>query len=734
MTSQPFSDDTPKTNPWQDDRLGYRPFAERLAKAIVGLDAPNGYVIGLHGPWGSGKSTALNFVQAFLKKYHEERSIDDRSLQIIEFRPWIISGHQDLVSGFFKVLSEAMKDKVESRRKLRRRILGMVRTGADPVIGATATLGLALNPTVGMVTKAGAAIAGKATNAAVDRWLKEPSLQTAYDNLRDRLADQNSRFLVLIDDIDRLDKSEIRVVMQMVKSVGRLPNVIYLLAYDRTIVWNALDADMPQEKGQPSYGEKIVQQEIELPSPQGHSLLTIFHQEVDFIIGSTSSNLRWQYIVRAGIYRWIRYPRDVFRLANALKFAWPALEGEMDPQDLLAMEGMRLFDTDIFEWVRQNRNFLLSEGHYRIETEDQLSVVGEALRSSLSAGTLQDKLQLLCALFPQRTAALRGEKRWDSSEPYYEIVKRRGIASKAGYDAYFSLHPSPNAVPKTMIDTAITQIDNYSAQLLQLQNILSRTDQQGAPLIGDYLQELNYRLIGVGAVRPTIALLSALFEVSEEIIAVDLKQEGFLASPRMQQISLVHEMLEKWGPVESATALEEMFTRHNAPTLSAEIWTDQARSLGELPTTGRVDQPLISKVDLLRLGERLLAMIENLARCGELAKAPLYYHITRAWAYLGGAEPVQAWLRSGVHNSPHFLITVSRGFLGYTVGQLSREYTYQADAEHDLLDEATLLSAARDHRQAANLSPDDHARIEALIEGLKKRMRQTIYPNTEDQE
>jgi predicted KAP-like P-loop ATPase len=56
-----FSDDAPKADPWTEDRLGYASFAERMANVIVDLAAPNGYVMGLHGAWGSGKSTAINF-------------------------------------------------------------------------------------------------------------------------------------------------------------------------------------------------------------------------------------------------------------------------------------------------------------------------------------------------------------------------------------------------------------------------------------------------------------------------------------------------------------------------------------------------------------------------------------------------------------------------------------------------------------------------------------------------
>jgi KAP family P-loop domain len=111
MTSLTLGDDLPKENPWQEDRLGYRPFAERLAKVIHALRAPNGYVIGLHGKWGSGKSTALNFVKAFLKQHNDKTENEADRIYLVDFRPWIISGHQDLIAAFFKVLSESFGNK-----------------------------------------------------------------------------------------------------------------------------------------------------------------------------------------------------------------------------------------------------------------------------------------------------------------------------------------------------------------------------------------------------------------------------------------------------------------------------------------------------------------------------------------------------------------------------------------------------------------------------------------------
>jgi predicted KAP-like P-loop ATPase len=58
--------DTPLQDPSQD-LLGRSRFARGLAQGILQMDAEHGFVVALHGPWGSGKSTTLNFVLHYIR-------------------------------------------------------------------------------------------------------------------------------------------------------------------------------------------------------------------------------------------------------------------------------------------------------------------------------------------------------------------------------------------------------------------------------------------------------------------------------------------------------------------------------------------------------------------------------------------------------------------------------------------------------------------------------------------
>ena len=96
--------------------------------------------------------------------------------------------------------------------------------------------------------------------------------------------------------------------MQMVKSVGQLPNVIYLLAYDREIVWGAFGREAAREE--PSFAEKIVQQGLQLLVPSQTALLGMLEEEIAFLLEGQENSLRWEHIVQDGLRRWIRSPRD----------------------------------------------------------------------------------------------------------------------------------------------------------------------------------------------------------------------------------------------------------------------------------------------------------------------------------------------------------------------------------------------------------------------------------------
>ena len=85
----------------EEDRLGFTPIAEHLARAIVDQQAPQGFVFGIEGKWGSGKTTLINLTIDALKTYGA------RTPEVITFSPWLVGDRDELLQTLFDELASA---------------------------------------------------------------------------------------------------------------------------------------------------------------------------------------------------------------------------------------------------------------------------------------------------------------------------------------------------------------------------------------------------------------------------------------------------------------------------------------------------------------------------------------------------------------------------------------------------------------------------------------------------
>lgn len=78
MTTKPipeFSNDRPLSSK-NDDMLNRAPFAEHVAGVLRNLPKGSGLVVGIHGPWGDGKTTVLNMLQTDLDADAETATVE----------------------------------------------------------------------------------------------------------------------------------------------------------------------------------------------------------------------------------------------------------------------------------------------------------------------------------------------------------------------------------------------------------------------------------------------------------------------------------------------------------------------------------------------------------------------------------------------------------------------------------------------------------------------------------
>ena len=71
--------------------------------------------------------------------------------------------------------------------------------------------------------------------------LHEKDAEESRSELVEELGKLNRPLVVIIDDFDRLNKEEIKTVIQLVKANSDLPNVVYILLYQEEIIAKALE-------------------------------------------------------------------------------------------------------------------------------------------------------------------------------------------------------------------------------------------------------------------------------------------------------------------------------------------------------------------------------------------------------------------------------------------------------------------------------------------------------------
>ena len=97
------------------DRLGVLPFADALAKFVLHPDTQP-LVIGIHGPWGKGKSTFMKFIESALKN---KRSAADAEIVTVEFNAWRYQDSQQIWAGLASAITECLEENLSCWDQIR---------------------------------------------------------------------------------------------------------------------------------------------------------------------------------------------------------------------------------------------------------------------------------------------------------------------------------------------------------------------------------------------------------------------------------------------------------------------------------------------------------------------------------------------------------------------------------------------------------------------------------------
>ncbi|MBN9620986.1 MAG: hypothetical protein J0H43_14850 [Actinobacteria bacterium] len=402
-----------------DDRFARGPFAERIARTIMAQREPGSLVVGVYGAWGDGKTSVLNLVEKTLTQ--------DLNVIPVRFNPWQLGNEDQVFRGFFTLLAGALEKNL---------------TSASGRIGKLMKQYGSLLKPIPIAGDAAATLAAGVGGVLADGDADLSAQKIKIDKI---LAESGKRVVILMDDLDRLDKTEIQTIFRLVKVAADFAHTAYVLAFDDAVVSAALaDRYATGSIHGVNFLEKIVQLPLRLPPVGQDSLRKLALEAVDVALDQAKIGLSREQVnefvatfQRAVLPR-LKTPRVCKRYGNAAMFVLPMIGDETSPVDLLLIEAMRIFYPRLYEWLRARPNTVLGNGGYeRDEARVGLIRSGfEEATGGLEPAEKQAAQALLTFLFP-RTESAWQNKSWSGEWDRTWAAQKR-IASADYFDRYFT--------------------------------------------------------------------------------------------------------------------------------------------------------------------------------------------------------------------------------------------------------------------------------------------------------
>lgn len=681
----PFSADRP-IHQRSDDKLGREAFSESISKAVEGWDGDDSLVIALYGEWGSGKTSVKNMVVESLTAVKAE----DRP-QIVEFSPWAFAGQEHLMEGFFDEIGKVLgrfattddERKLVSKWKRYAAALNVGKSIAESMhssvtVGLTLLLGLSAGAVAAHFTgesavwtvvvlflvmaglRASASFADAIVNYFASRAerakLTLPELKREIAGL---LETRKQSILVIIDDVDRLDKEEARLLFQIVKSNADLPRLVYLLLFQRDIVEEKFD-DGEKGRGR-EYLEKLIQVGFDVPAPDQARMMRLLFRGLDDLLGDQAvgerfSQDRWSELYLLGLKPYFISLRDIYRFLSTLRFHVGLLRTggsfDVNPVDLIALEVLRLYEPELYRKLHSAKETLTDHStRDKSKREEAIqSAVMEGLVGSVSEDRKESAKHVLKSLFPT-IGWVWGESRYSGSDEAWQRDLR--VCCREMFDRYFHLAVPEGDLPESdfkQLREAIVDRGRFAAVMRGLNNrgLMS--------VAAERLEAFKEQL----SLDHAESFVTGLLDVADELPPENPGM--FMISPAMHVMRVIYWYLKREGDAAKREAvLEKAFvatTGLDVALRKIAIEFDEDRK------GSAIHERLIRPESVPKFKQLCIDKIRKAAQDGSLKSASSgegLRQILYRWKEMGDWDSAKAWV-NGMMSSPEDVLVILRAF------------------------------------------------------------------------
>lgn len=258
----------PRDDPFRHDVLDRRAMVESLT-AIVSNVAPP-LTLCIDSQWGGGKTTFLRLWEASLA--------ESTSVRVLYFNAWATDFAADPLVAFvadITALAQAIDPSstaTASGVKLLKKLGTQIARRAIPVAARIATAGLL--DTDELIEDAAGGLAETLAGDLIKAYEKEKQL---IANFREALTDliehlsldgRQARLLILVDELDRCRPPYALELLERVKHLFDVPNVVFALALDRRQLGASIEAVYGSRFDSAEYLRRFIDLEFSLPKPK----------------------------------------------------------------------------------------------------------------------------------------------------------------------------------------------------------------------------------------------------------------------------------------------------------------------------------------------------------------------------------------------------------------------------------------------------------------------------------
>lgn len=713
------------------DLLSRAPFADRIADAIVGWTEDESLVVAIYGAWGSGKTSVKNMVVESLQE-------SEPAPTIIEFNPWEWTDRSTLASAFFERIGSELERSLARKWKAYAAALGVAYSSAlkarDVVGGVVAATALGFGTTVatsgtvhtvltwatvvfGFLT---AALLLSHSLASGVAWLlsfgRVPgSLSEVKDQLDKAMRKSKRRFLVIIDDLDRLEASDIRLMLQLVRVNADLPHLVYLLTFDRAVVERVLTVDSMDGA---SYLAKIVQAGFDLPLSDGTAVASLLTAELDRVLGEELRTRfepdRWARVFPTGVAPFFRSLRDVRRYINALEFNIGALVRsgtlEANPIDFVLIEILRTFVPAVYSGLPEPKEDILAPVDFfpvpgGKEREEVLKTKVEARLGAAPIAVRPEARAVLCSLFPSVARA------FDRMAPHSsgaEELRLLRVCRREYFDRYFALALPEGALLDADINRLVDASPDRSSFAAHLRELM-----EGVP--HDKLFERLSAAVDEVVAEDIPNVFGALLDVGDDIETEH--SPSFILPPDRYAVLTLDDLIRKLPEADRADVALSGVSDSSGLYLPVD-WASrqQASEDGKSGEEAVLDA---SAADLL--AAPALERLRTAAADGRLANSQYLGRLLFDWSRLDPAGAA-AWVETFLDERSENVLVLLDAVAGYVTGPTGMRASMQlANIEffvpvEKVADRVTALDTAR-------LGEHDQALLRAFRRALARRER-----------